>query len=256
MDDPHARHVLVGETLLVLGVSLGLSALASVLQWVNVVTTPHVVVNTVTTAINTSATPDRPWLDLSYQVYNVVAKVAPAVLALFLLAQMRPPARSPFAATGLDRRRPGFDVGWAFALAAIIGLPGLGVYELALRLGVNTQVAPGNLASNWWTIPMYVLLAFANGALEEVVMIGYLVTRWVQAGARWWVAVVASALIRGTYHLYQGWGGFFGNAAMGVILGFFFYKTKRIWPLILAHTLLDVVSFVGYALLKNHLGWL
>ena len=29
--------------------------------------------------------------------------------------------------------------------------------------------------------------------------------------------VVASALLRGSYHLYQGWGGFVGNAIMGLV---------------------------------------
>jgi membrane protease YdiL (CAAX protease family) len=245
-----------GETAIVLGLSLGASAVSSVLQWVNIVTTPNVSISQTVTQLNTSATPDRPWLDLSYQLYNIVFPLVPALLVLFLLAQVRPPARSPFDVLGLNRRRPGFDIGWGVLLTAIIGIPGLGLYFVAHALGINTQVAAGNLASNWWTIPVYVLLAFMNGALEETVMIGYLFTRWRQAGAAWWGVILGSALIRGTYHLYQGWGGFVGNMAMGVIEGFFFYKTKRVWPLIVAHTLLDVFSFIGYSLLKGVIGWL
>ena len=41
-----------------------------------------------------------------------------------------------------------------------------------------------------------------------------------------------------------------------VVFALFFLRTRRILPLVLAHTLLDVVSFVGYALLHNHLGFL
>jgi membrane protease YdiL (CAAX protease family) len=255
LPDAHSRHLVAGETAIVLGVSLGASAIKSVLDLIDVMTKP-VPMNQQTTVITYSPTPDRPWLDLAYQLDNICVPLVAVVLALFLLAQVRAPARTPFAAMGLDRSRPRFDVGWGVALAAMIGIPGLGLYWLAHQIGINTTVAAGNLASNWWTIPVYVLLAFMNGALEETVMIGYLFTRWRQAGAPWWGIVAGSALIRGTYHLYQGWGGFVGNIAMGVIEGFFFYKTKRVWPLIVAHTLLDVFSFIGYALLAPYVSWL
>jgi membrane protease YdiL (CAAX protease family) len=44
---------------------------------------------------------------------------------------------------------------------------------------------------------------------------------------------------------------------MGVVLGLFFLRTRRVLPLIIAHTLLDVVAFVGYALLpREWFDWL
>ena len=67
---------------------------------------------------------------------------------------------------------------------------------------------------------------------------------------------MTSAAIRGSYHLYQGFGGFIGNFVMGLIFGWFYQRTKRVMPLIVAHTILDIVSFVGYALLKDHLTFL
>jgi len=87
-------------------------------------------------------------------------------------------------------------------------------------------------------------------------MVAYLFGRWAQAGWTQWTVIVVSALIRGSYHLYQGFGGFVGNAVMGVIFGWIYTRTKRVMPLVVAHTLLDVVAFVGYALLKDHLSWL
>lgn len=87
-------------------------------------------------------------------------------------------------------------------------------------------------------------------------MIGYLFTRWAQAGLSTWQIIFASALIRGTYHLYQGFGGFVGNAVMGVIFGWLYTRTKRVMPLVIAHTLLDVIAFVGYTLLRDHVSWL
>ncbi|MBD4678141.1 CPBP family intramembrane metalloprotease, partial [Xanthomonas citri pv. citri] len=62
--------------------------------------------------------------------------------------------------------------------------------------------------------------------------------------------------IRGGYHLYQGIGGFVGNVVMGLIFGWLYTRTRRVMPLVVAHTILDIVSFVGYALLKPHVSWL
>ena len=70
------------------------------------------------------------------------------------------------------------------------------------------------------------------------------------------VALVGTALLRGSYHLYQGFGGGLGNLAMGIVFALWWMRTRRLWPLILAHTLLDVVAFVGYALLAPHVTWL
>ena len=40
---------------------------------------------------------------------------------------------------------------------------------------------------------------------------------------------------------------------MGVVFALFYVRFKRVLPLVVAHTILDMVSFVGYALLKDQL---
>ena len=65
--------------------------------------------------------------------------------------------------------------------------------------------------------------------------------------------MLTSAVLRGAYHLYQGIGAFVGNVVMGVVFALFFARFKRVLPLVVAHTILDVASFVGYALLKDRL---
>ena len=87
-------------------------------------------------------------------------------------------------------------------------------------------------------------------------MIGYLFSRWGSVGWGKWRIILTSALIRGSYHLYQGFGGFVGNVVMGIIFGWFYTRTKRVMPLVIAHTILDVVAFVGYSLLRDRIGWL
>ena len=57
-----------------------------------------------------------------------------------------------------------------------------------------------------------------------------------------------SALLRGSYHLYQGLGGFVGNVAMGLIFARLYQRWGRTMPMIIAHSLIDTVAFVGYIL--------
>ncbi|GAA1777549.1 type II CAAX endopeptidase family protein [Nostocoides vanveenii] len=247
-----ARPTLVGETWLVLGVSLGASALWSLLSLIDKLT-KQVALSAQTTTMNSSITPDRPWLDLAYQLVPIGLGVVPALLALHLLRRDDPAAP---ALIGLDARQPARDLLMGAALAGVIGIPGLGLYLAARALGVNTSIAAANLADHWWTIPVLVLAAAQNAILEEVVMVGYLLTRWRQAGWSPALGIVASAVIRGAYHLYQGFGGFVGNLVMGLVFGAVYTRTRRVLPLVIAHTILDIVSFVGYALLKSHLSWL
>lgn len=246
------RRTLLAETALVLGVTLGASALWSLLSLIDKLTLP-VALDQQTTAMNSSVTPDRPWLDLAYQLLPIALGVVPALLALHLL---RRDDRGAAALIGADRRHLGRDLLAGAGLAGLIGIPGLGLYLIARELGLNTTIAAANLAEHWWTIPVLILAAAQNAILEEVVMVGYLLTRWRQAGASPVTGIVLSALIRGAYHLYQGFGGFLGNVVMGLIFGAAYTRTRRVLPLVIAHTILDIVSFVGYALLKNHLTWL
>ncbi len=250
------RPPLVVETVLVLGVSLGASAVWALLSLIRKLTDPTPL-SQQTTAMNTSQVPQRPWLDLAYQGADILLPLIPVLLALFLLAHGPTPRMpAPHRAIGLDLARPGRDSLTGLGLAAVIGIPGLGLYLLARELGFNTTISAAGLPRIWWGIPVLVLAAIGNALLEEVVMVGYLFTRWAQAGWSTLAIIGTSALIRGSYHLYQGFGGFIGNIAMGLILGAVYLRTRRVMPLVIAHTLLDVVAFVGYALAAPHLSWL
>ncbi len=249
--EPKPRYGL--EVLIVLFLGLGRSAVYSLLSIIEKLTRPNQPLSAQTTTINTSAVPDRPWLDLTYQVTYIVFPLVQVLLVLYLLHLTHQHARRLI---GFDLQRPGRDLAWGFGIAAGIGIPGLGLYLAARALGLNTTVAPANLAQNWWTVPVLIGLAAMNGIVEEVTMLGYLLTRF--KDLRWnpWLGIGVSAVIRGSYHLYQGFGGFVGNLVMGVVFGWLYKRFGRVMPLVVAHTILDIVSFVGYALAKPYLSWL
>lgn len=208
-----------------------------------------------TATLNASRS-ERPYLDLVYQLLGIGFALVPVALALYLLSDH---GRSAVRLLGLDRGRPGRDLGHGVALAAAIGIPGLAFYALGRALGITVEVQASALDTHWWTVPVLLIAAFQNGLLEEVIAVGYLYQRTRELGWDRVRFVVASSLLRGSYHLYQGIGPFFGNVVMGVVFSWFYTSPRfaagsgeerrgRVAPLVVAHTLLDVVAFVGYAL--------
>ena len=141
-------------------------------------------------------------------------------------------------------------------LAALIGGTGLAFYLVARQAGANLNVVAVDLPDVWWRIPVLAIKATQNAVVEEVIVGGYLLHRLAQLGWKPWMAVWASALLRGSYHLYQGLGGFAGNVAMGLIFARLYQRWGRTMPMIIAHSLIDTVAFVGYALLRDRVGWL
>ena len=77
------------------------------------------------------------------------------------------------------------------------------------------NVVAEGLPDIWWRFPVLILSAFQNGLLEEVLVTGYLLTRLRKLGVNPAAAIAISATLRGSYHLYQGFGGFLGNADHG-----------------------------------------
>jgi membrane protease YdiL (CAAX protease family) len=251
-DVARSRRWLGAEVAIVLGLSLGQSAIYSVLRIIERLTR-DVPLNRQTSTLNSSVTPDRPWLDLTYQIVGIASGLVPVLLVLYLLAR---PGRPVGSQIGFDLRRPSPDAALGALIAVGIGIPGLAFYLGARTLGANTTVQASALAEAWWTVPVLVLSAFQNAALEEVIMVGYLYHRLSQLRWRLPAIILSSAVLRGAYHLYQGFGGFAGNLLMGIVFGLLYLRVRRVMPLVVAHTLLDIGAFVGYALLAPRVGWL
>jgi membrane protease YdiL (CAAX protease family) len=232
-------------------VSLGASGVYALVSFIGSLTA-HQALSSQHVVLNGSRAPGRPLLDLFLQLVSLLSGVAPVVLAFYLLAR---DGEGP-SAIGVDRSQPLRDLLRGAGLAALIGGSGLGLYFIAYKSGINLNVVAESLPDVWWRIPVLLLSALQNGLLEEVLVTGYLLTRLRKLGVRPWRAVAVSATLRGSYHLYQGLGGFFGNAVMGIIFGTLFLRWRRATPMIIAHTLIDAVAFVGYALLAGHVSWL
>lgn len=247
---PPGQCLIKWEIFAVFATSLGASALNALLHLIGSVLAPVPLSSQRATLVGPQAA--NHWLDLSLQLAGVAESLAPVVLVLYLMARS---GEAP-SVIGLDGKQPGRDTARGAALAAIIGGSGLALYLAAYHLGVSLNVVPESLPAVWWRIPVLLLDALQNGLLEEILVIGYLLLRLDQLGWPAGRAVTLSAVLRGCYHLYQGLGGFVGNAIMGVVFALLYKRWGRVMPLVIAHTLIDAVAFLGYAALHGHLSWL
>lgn len=241
--DPQRRRALIFEIVLVLAVTLGLSGVRGLLALLDALLAPGPLAHH-SVAINAPVR-KAELLDLAYQLTGVIQLLAWGALGCYLLWRGGIPPRD----LGLDRRPTGRDTGLGVGLAAVIGIPGMAWYLLALAAGLNLTVLPSTLAEVWWRVPVLVASAVANALVEELLVVGYLITRLRQLGSDEGTSALASAVLRGSYHLYQGFGGFVGNVVMGLVFGRFWQRTNRLYPLIIAHALIDIIAFTAYPLL-------
>jgi hypothetical protein len=97
-----------------------------------------------------------------------------------------------------------------------------------------------------------VAMWFTAGFVEEFLWRGYLMTRLVdllgkQTKLAWVIALVVSAVIFGLGHPYQDLAGMVKTGAAGLILGAAFLTVGRnLWPLMIAHALIDTLDFVSH----------
>lgn len=227
------------EFWLVVMLSLGASAIWSVISFLRKLEATGGLAASTTTINRPLA--ETPWLDLLSQLASIGLGLVPVGLALYLLS--------------LDSIRIGLkpktkDLLQVLLVAAAVGIPGIGLYFIAVELGLTSKVVPSSLGDNWWTIPILLLAALKAGLLEEVVAVAFFTEklRKIRPEATAVFLIMSSALFRASYHLYQGYSAFIGNFVMGLVFAYWYRRTGRVAPLVLAHFLMDAVVFIGYPL--------
>jgi membrane protease YdiL (CAAX protease family) len=95
------------------------------------------------------------------------------------------------------------------------------------------------------TLSIHSLVGFSviNAAFEEIFVSGYVITA-LKPSRGTTFAINVSAAIRLLYHIYQGQMAVLGVLPLGLIYAFWYARTGRLWPLIVAHTIQDVASLL------------
>jgi CAAX protease family protein len=81
-----------------------------------------------------------------------------------------------------------------------------------------------------------------NSIFEELFLCGYLISRLSEKRGLWF-AVNVSTAIRLSYHLYQGSVSIPSIVPTGLIFGYWFARTRQLWPPIVAHAYLNFAAW-------------
>lgn len=228
------------EFWLTLMVSLGASTIYSILSLLRKITSEQGLAGSSTTINRPLA--EVEWLDFISQLSSISLSLVPVLLALYFL-------RLDGISIGLIPKSKDFLLG--LGLPLLIGIPGIGLYVLAVQLGLTAKVIPSALGDYWWTPIILVLAALRAGLQEEVIAVAFFAKKLklIRPEITVLAVVILSSLFRASYHLYQGFSAFLGNFLMGLVFAYLFFRVKRVAPLVIAHTTMNTAVFLGYPLI-------
>jgi uncharacterized protein len=143
----------------------------------------------------------------------------------------------------------------ALGVSAVVGSFLLGAFQWAnlRRAGRGGSSAPSALRrvaekilprTAGEMIP-YVALALTAGVCEEFLYRGFAMASLARVGMSSWLVVLLTAILFGFAHLYQGRSGLVGTSAMGLLLGSARLLLGSLVPLVVWHSVIDVVAGFG-----------
>jgi uncharacterized protein len=144
---------------------------------------------------------------------------------------------------GLTRLRAG-DLGmglilWVASFILVVVLAQLFQFFGQREVDFLTESLP-----LWFRVVQAVLIAVTAGVTEEIVVRGYAQTRLEQLRAPTAVILLLPTALWAGLHVYQGLGAALTIFGLGLMYAWYFQRTRRLWPLILAHILFDMTQLV------------
>jgi membrane protease YdiL (CAAX protease family) len=96
----------------------------------------------------------------------------------------------------------------------------------------------------WYLLLQSVVIAVGAGVTEEIMVRGYAMTRLQQLGAPPAVIVLVPTALWSLLHIYQGLAAVAVIFGLGLVWALWFQRTRRLWPLIIAHALFDLTQLL------------
>ncbi len=127
----------------------------------------------------------------------------------------------------------------AVTYALVIGAQEIAQYIFNYDLEAAAARAPKVDAD--LSMQLVFLVSVVNGIFEELFVAGYIITSLTERRGMW-MAINVSVIVRLLYHLYQGPIGILTVVPMGLLYGYVYARTRQLWPLVVAHVLVDLIS--------------
>jgi len=149
------------------------------------------------------------------------------------------------ASADLKKPRFTFDARWDIAIGVLIFCFSRVLWESALTLSYKLPFSLAITVHKWipplWVFGLALITIAVSAFYEEMLMRWYVISRLEQIGIRTWAALLASVILFGSVHFYEGYLGMAHASADGLIYGICFVLTRRIWPSVLAHFLWNFI---------------
>lgn len=135
----------------------------------------------------------------------------------------------------------GFGLAFFAELACYVPLFAVALASpAAIKAMAAFQPAPAEFG-----LTTVIIASIVNPIFEETFVCGYVVTV-LKERSNASTAVTMSVAIRLLYHLYQGPIAFFAIIPFGLVVGWWYARTGRLWPVMVAHGIGDFIAVVGY----------
>lgn len=116
---------------------------------------------------------------------------------------------------------------------------------LAVAPGLAATYSVGEPVTGGVHLGTILAVSIVNPLYEELLVSGYVISA-LQVTRGFWFSVNVSVLIRLLYHLYQGAAGVLEIIPLGLVFAIWFARTGRLWPLVVAHAIFDLVGLAGF----------
>ncbi len=134
--------------------------------------------------------------------------------------------------------------GWGIVLLALTYAVTLGaqyIAQIIFNYDIAAAIARAPKVDPDLSMQLVFLVSVVNGIFEELFVAGYIITALTERRGMW-VAINASVVVRLLYHLYQGPIGVLTIVPMGLLYGYVYSRTRQLWPLVVAHVLVDMIG--------------
>jgi uncharacterized protein len=116
------------------------------------------------------------------------------------------------------------------------------VIWLAVAIGLSFA-APAGISGGSFDLASVIAVSIFNPVFEEVFVCGYIITAAAKRNEVW-AGIHISVAVRVLYHLYQGPAAA-GIVPIGLVFAYWYARTERLWPVIIAHGLMDFFGLMA-----------